>query len=76
MLALTWPKAFDLPNPTEAMRPVPPNAPEPLRKDVQEKIENTQYFYDRFKSDFQPYVDKEGALVLAEFAVPDEPPRR
>jgi hypothetical protein len=56
------------------MRPVAPDAPEPLRMDVHEKTENTQYFYDRFKSRFQPYIDKDGALVIAEFAVPARKP--
>ena len=70
LLAIRWPNAFDLPHPREAMR-VREDAPEPLRNEAREKIENTINFYERFKSHFQPYIDEEGCLVIAEVVVPD-----
>jgi hypothetical protein len=67
LVAIKWPQAIDVPHPREAMRPPRPGLDSEERASVERKIANTTAFYERFVSQFKPYVDKNGNLVVAEF---------
>jgi hypothetical protein len=67
-VVIKWPDAHFLPHPLETMRmPGPDLSPEERRR-VDTKIANTAAFYERFKGR-DPYIDKDGGLVVAEFLV-------
>ena len=70
-VAIKWPDAHFLKHPRETMRPPHSGLPPEEAVLVEAKIANTATFYERFKSR-DPYVNRDGALVLAEFVVPDQ----
>ena len=70
-VAIKWPDAHFLKHPRETMRPPHSGLPPTEAVLVEAKIANTATFYERFKSR-DPYVNRDGALVLAEFVVPDQ----